>query len=262
MLSILFDHKKAGRPLITIVFAASCLIVSLPTLFFPGLYEVFGGYKPLSYPWQKLTLAFEHGFSGYPLIVHLGFNGFLLWYCGILAEKILGSARFLLLTLAAMVGFALAHSLAMIEGHGSSGVIWAYSPIVFVTLHSYQKMNKDKASSDPKFNQGKTILIIMWGVVTVFMAIIPYLFGWRGNIFFALIFGNIFHISGTCVGFLLILFWRNHIHRRLENLESGESRKHFDCTSWDKLAVALSMLIPVSLLTIEVLFLTGQLTRH
>lgn len=71
--------ELTGLPVVTIVFATSCLIVSLPTLFFPGLYQIFGGTKPLHYPWQKFTLAFQHGFHGLPLLVHLGLNLVLLW---------------------------------------------------------------------------------------------------------------------------------------------------------------------------------------
>ena len=99
MLSILFDHKKTGLPFVKIIFAVSCLIVSLPTLFFPGLYEIFDGYKPLNYPWQKFTLPFQHGFYAFPLLVHFGLNLILLTFCGVFSEKILGAARFLLLTI-------------------------------------------------------------------------------------------------------------------------------------------------------------------
>ncbi|MFQ5605633.1 MAG: hypothetical protein ACE5HS_20365 [bacterium] len=259
MLAVLFDHKKIGKPFVTIIIAGSCLLVSVPTFFFPQLYRVFGGLKPLNFFWQKYSLSFQHGFDGFPLILHLGGNLLLLCYCGVFSEKILGAARFLLLTVAAMLVFAGVHSLPWLEGHGSSGIIWAYSPIVFTTLIIYRKSLPVIAESDSVFQRGIMILIIMWGVITILMTILPYLVGGKGNLFIALILGNIFHAAAVAIGFLFSFLWRNVILNKFHKLAVNHDLSVFQHTFIDKLAIALSLLIPVNLLVILILVAVGKI---
>ena len=58
---------------------------------------------------------FSTVFHGVVLLVHLGLNLILLRFCGIFSEKILGAGRFLILTIAARLGYAAAHSLPWID---------------------------------------------------------------------------------------------------------------------------------------------------
>lgn len=256
MLDSLFDFKKTGLPIVTLLFLSGCLIVSVPTLFYPGLYQIFGGYKPINYPWQKLTIAFEHGFYGFPLIVHLIGNGILLWFCGSFCEKLLGTARFFLLTVAAMLGFALTHSLPFIDGHGSSGVIWAYPPVMFIALRSFSSIDKSRAESDPGIEKIKMLLVIMWIVISVFMAVIPYFAGWRGNPLTSLLLANTFHISATVVGFVFALVWRRHIVAKLQTVKATNFRQRHK-TKPDKLAIFGASLIPIGLILLLLLVAFG-----
>jgi len=259
MLDSLFDPKKTGLPIVTLLFLSGCLIVSLPTLFLPDLYEIFGGYKPLNYPWQKWTIAFEHGFYGFPLIVHLLGNGILLWLCGSFCEKLLGTSRFFLLTLTAMLGFALTHSLPFIDGHGASGVIWAYPPVMFIAMRTYSSMDKASAGSDPGIQKIKMLLVIMWIVISVFMAIIPYFAGWRGNPLTSLFLANTFHISATIVGFVFGLLWRGHIAAKLKEMNASVLPQQ-PGTQLDILAIVGASLIPISLTILLLLIALGVIT--
>ena len=65
MIADLFDRQRQPFPILTVTFAVLCLLVSVPTMLDADLYRFLGGYKPLSSPWQRLTLAFQHGYRGY-----------------------------------------------------------------------------------------------------------------------------------------------------------------------------------------------------
>jgi len=256
MLDSLFDARKSGLPVVTLLFFSGCLIVSVPTFFFPGLYQIFGGYKPINYLWQKVTIAFEHGFYGFPLLVHLLGNGILLWFCGNFCEKLLGSARFFLLTIAAIAGFGLAHSLPFIDGHGSSGVIWAYPPVMFVTLRQYRRLAPQKTQSDPGVQHIRGLLIIMWVVITLFMTVLPYFAGWQGDPLTSLILANTFHISATGVGFLFAFLWRGHIVSRLQEM-NADNFSQYPRTKLDKSAILVGVLIPLTLTILLLLVALG-----
>ncbi len=62
-------------------------------VFGDSLVYYFGFYPPLMWaePWRLITSAFIHGG-----IMHVMFNGYSLWVLGNLIERVIGSARFLL----------------------------------------------------------------------------------------------------------------------------------------------------------------------
>jgi membrane associated rhomboid family serine protease len=62
-------------------------------------------YEPLlaSEPWRLITSAFAHGG-----IVHIMFNGYSLWVLGNVVERIVGSARFVLIFFASVIAGCIA----------------------------------------------------------------------------------------------------------------------------------------------------------
>ena len=62
MLSDIYYRKKLGIPYLSLIFLATCFLVSIPSYFFPELIKVLGGMKPMNYPWQYITMVFGHGF--------------------------------------------------------------------------------------------------------------------------------------------------------------------------------------------------------
>jgi len=209
-------RRRAPVPILTYSFLALCVLVTVPSIFIPSLYSYLGGTKPLTSNWQLLTLPFQHGFHGFPAILHLGLDALLLLYCGVFAERLLGRTRFALLTLAAMAAFAVAHQCPVVEGHGSSGVIWAYAPIVLVALRHERRKLRDGKRLHPYLELGEMVLVLMWGIITVIMTVLVYSLGYRGNPVFALLLGNIFHVSATLVGAALAYTWRDRIRGRLD----------------------------------------------
>ncbi len=171
-------------------------------MFEPGLYSMIGGLKPLASPWQRLTLAFQHGFPGLPAPVHLGFSLVLLAVCAAPVERLVGPARFTLVTVCAMGAYAVAHLVPSVDGHGASGVIWAYAPILFVAR---RRRREEQPGRDA------AVLTVMWVVVPVVMTLLVYASGYRGNPLTALVLANLFHISGTLVGVFFAMLWSRGI---------------------------------------------------
>lgn len=96
-------RTRGGRPLITMILMAICVLVYLGQLadgrvtstlmFAPVLAE--------SEPWRFLTAAFAHSPGS---IMHIAFNMFALWITGQYLEPLLGRLRFLALFVISAIG--------------------------------------------------------------------------------------------------------------------------------------------------------------
>lgn len=117
-------NRDAPTP-VTWSFLGLCLLVTVPSLLVPGGYELLGGLAPRTHAWQPFTAAFEHGGPGFPGVIHLGLNAFLIVACGRPCERLLGSGRFLVLGLAALVANAanLFHGVATAVGAAFAMVV-------------------------------------------------------------------------------------------------------------------------------------------
>lgn len=211
-LAALHDPAR-GRPVITYGFLVLCLLVTLPSLAFPQLYDILGGIAPRRHWWQPLTAAFEHGWPGFPGSIHLALNLFLILECGRPCERLLGSGRFLLLGVAALAASAGAQTLT--EGvNGSSVVIWAWGPPLAAALVWARRRDPEVAAT-AAYRRLRGILVLMYGVVVLVMGALPYLAGWRGNPLVALLRANLFHLVATGIGILLTGAFAGSIRDRL-----------------------------------------------
>jgi membrane associated rhomboid family serine protease len=215
-LAALHESDRAGRPVVTYAFLALCLLVTVPTLVFPQLYDLLGGIAPRRHPWQLFTAAFEHGWPGFPGAVHLALNLLLILECGRPCERLLGSARFLALSLLALAANALA--LAATDGvNGSSLVIWAWGPALWLALR-WAKRHDPAVRQTASYQRLHAILLLMYGILVLVMALLPYFFGWRGNPLLALLRANTFHLVATAVGVLFATVNAGYIRERMAEL--------------------------------------------
>lgn len=151
-------------------------------------------------------MVFQHGASGVPpaILLHLALNTALLLTCGAMAERLLGSGRFLMLTLAAWCTFIAAQSISGIWINGSSGIIWAYSPFLFVSIL--------RSNTDTKWRQSarraRGLLVIMWVIVPVAMGFVPLLFNRNHSLAHTFFYGNLFHFVSGFTGAAAYLLWR------------------------------------------------------
>lgn len=194
------------RPLATYAILVLSWAVTVASLAYPSLYEVFGGLEPRTHPWQLFTAVFEHGWPGFPGLLHLGLNTFLMLECGVPCERLLGTRRFVALSLAAMLANAGVQMLG--EGaNGSSLIIWAWGPPLYFALRAARRADP-AVTTRSGYRRVQTILVIMYVVVTLAMPLIPYASGWRGNPLWALLLANQFHLVATLVGIVAALWWR------------------------------------------------------
>lgn len=208
VLARLYERKQPG-PWFTYGFLATCWLVTVPSLVFPSLYEVFGGIEPRAYPWQLFTAVFVHGWPGFPGIVHLALNSFLILECGVPCERLLATRRLLLLS----AGAAVANAGTQLLGEGANGsslVIWAWGPPLALAMIEARRRERGVVSG-PEYARLRVVLLTMYVVVTLAMPLIPYALGWRGNPLLALLLANQYHLVATVVGVAAALLWRSRI---------------------------------------------------
>ena len=157
-------------------------VTSFSTLFWPSLTDVFNGIGELSHPWQPWTAVFVHGWPGMPTLLHLVGNLVLLALVGPVIERRLGSFRLLGVILLAIFAAGILRILTRVEFNGASAFIWAYAPF-------------------------------LWLIVPLAMVLILTLNGVYPITAFVL--GNIYHLSGTIVGFGATWFWRYRLPDKL-----------------------------------------------
>jgi membrane associated rhomboid family serine protease len=212
-IAALYDSKRSQRPVVTYAFLAACWLVTVASTIEPRLYDVLGGVRPRRHVWQLFTAVFEHGGVGFPGLVHLLLNTFLILECGRPCERLLGSFRFAASSVMAMMANAVA--LHLTEGvNGSSLIIWAWGPPLWWALRWARHVDA-AASAMAGIQRIQQILVLMYGVLVVVMGFLPYAAGWRGNPLVALAMGNLFHAVATATGVVVAWFWRDRIHRRL-----------------------------------------------
>jgi len=214
-LAALFDSRRGGRPVVSLTFLALCVVVTVASLLFPSLERLLGGIGERRHLWQPFTAVLEHGWPGFPALLHLALNAFLILECGRPCERLLGSGRFLVLCLASAAANAALQVLT--EGvNGSSLVIWAWGPPLLVALLWARR--RGRGEGDGARTRIRGVLIVMYVVVTAFMSLLPYASGWRGDPLRAFLLGNRYHLTATAAGVLGALLWRHRIDARLRAL--------------------------------------------
>lgn len=212
-LAALYDFNGRSRPLVTYAFLTLCLLATVPILLRPELYRVFGGIQPRQNWWQPFTAAFVHGWPGFPGWIHLALNALLILECGRACERLLGGRRFLVLGTLSLGANALVLSLT--EGtNGSSLVIWSWGPALFVALR-WAKDREEDVTESPAYIRVRGVLLVMYVLITLVMALLPYLYGWRGNPLVSLLRGNLFHLVATVVGTGFALVCTRFVQQRM-----------------------------------------------
>ncbi len=196
---------------VTYAFFFCCTVITLPGVFNSEYYALFSGELTNKRAWNYFMMVFQHGKIDEPLsiLIHYGLNMALLFTAGRWTEWLIGSYRFLFLTMLAWSTFILTQWISGIWINGSSGIIWAYSPFMLY-LANQPLPEKFKQAQD----MAKPLLWIMWGVVTVVMTFIPLLFNPNHSFAHTLIYGNLFHLSATLTGLIVYFFWKQHSKKR------------------------------------------------
>jgi len=193
---------------VTIAIGALALIATLVAMASPAVHAALDGTAPREHPWQPVTAAFLHGWPGMPALFHLAMNLVLLAVVGPMVERVLGTSRMLILSLAALAANAL--TVHLTDGaNGTSLILWAWGPPLYVALRA------DVAGRTLDRSRGRGILGLMYVGIPVLLTGAPYLAGWRGSPLVAFGMANAFHAVATAVGVGLAIAWRDRIRSRV-----------------------------------------------
>ncbi len=250
-----FFAKHSSRPYLTLLYAAACLIVTVPTIFWPDLYSVFGGPPQQHHPWLLFTAAFQHGYAGIPPLVHLLVSLGFLFLLGPILERVLGTWRYGLLILTAIVVYSLALYLSTLQANGATGVIWAFGPPLFVVMREARHLYGTSVRNNSTYQLIGNVLILMYVVITIFMTAIPYLGGFRGNLLYGFVFGNLFHFTATVVGVLFAVMYRHRIRERLLRVSLEPALTADESVGADALSIGIGIAVDALLLTVLLLAL-------
>ena len=146
-------YLRKGNCFVSLILAVLCVTVTLISFLFPDTYNAFAHAYPIMYPWQICSGVFLHGSPELTMagsIGHLIFNLLLVIFFGIMIEKILGSKRFVLMTLGlwtvnAVTFYVIAYLITpqgeTATGAGFSGIAFSYGIIGLYSLYVLAKKN-------------------------------------------------------------------------------------------------------------------------
>ena len=195
-------YYKKGNYAISMVIAVLCVVVTLVSILIPDTYQVIAYAYPIKYPWQICSGIFLHGAPNLPMagsIGHLIFNLLLVLPFGIMIEKILGSKKFMLMSVILWIVNAITFFIIAIVitpkgetayGAGISGIAFSYGIIGLYAL-----LVLGKSDFKLMFKQVSFYLLINI-VVAMIIMVNPYVAGLSSMIIHivAIVFGMIFAI--------------------------------------------------------------------
>jgi membrane associated rhomboid family serine protease len=202
-----------GAPWASYALIANCVLVTLPLFIDPArFYPVIGvGYceQDSTIHWYHALLTqFVHGVGcGFPPTwLHLTINTALFLFHGALVERVLGSARFALLTATNLaVAIVSSHLLVGGRSHGASVMSWSYGLFCALALHALWR-----AQRWHMFRDGVTCLMALWLVCSALGLIVPW------------------HVLSVVVSLPFFIAWRGLFMQRL----SAVSRQRTPADRW------------------------------
>lgn len=192
----------------------------------------------------RFTIPFQHGFDSISAVIHLVINLLLLWFIGTFLEKIIGSFRFLMITLASYFFYILAHRLLILIGHGFTPIILSYSGVLFMVM-AEGRFVKTRSSSEEYFRTLVGIQVMVWVLFPFVVSFIPLYFDSQMSVLQNVFYGNITHLIGGVVGILAGFVIRGHIR---EKLIQHTRKRYLRHGKLDKLAVSFALIFPLYLI--------------
>ncbi len=210
-------YKSKTTPIVSICIAALCIIVTGIYFIVPKYYNALSFSLPIQYPWQFISGLFLHGSPNLPLlgsIGHLLFNLILVLPFGIMVEKIIGSRKFLILSLFLwLINLILFYVIAFVmtpkgetaHGAGISGIAFAYGAIGFCALLQLIQMTKKGVLRQVSFYLLMNLILDMLLMINPFVAGVP---------------SMLIHIAAVIAGVVYWIIERREIDNFLRKLQS------------------------------------------
>ena len=201
-------YLKKGNCVVSVILAVLCITVTVVSMLLPDTYQAFAYAYPIQYPWQICSGIFLHGSPELSMggsIGHLLFNLLLVLPFGTMVEKILGSKKFLLMSIALWAVNAVTfYIIAMFitpqgetaYGAGISGIAFSYGIIGLYSLFALAKKNFTLMFKQVSFYLLLNIIVAMIVMVN------PYVAG---------VYSMIMHIVAIIWGAIYAIVYRKQI---------------------------------------------------
>jgi membrane associated rhomboid family serine protease len=158
-------------------------------------------------------------------------------------EKVLGSAKMLLISITALIINILAFQVYCFNTHqaccGASAVFYAYGPIAFYIIAKVFLYNKKSVWSQPLWYIYLFEFSAMWILIPL---ISPYT-------------TNLFHSIGFIVGIVFLYIWRKVIKNEVDYLILDKERKTQPPNKWYNIL----WLLPLAMILIILLYWMGYI---
>jgi len=244
----MFDDIRGdtrNSTLVSYVVAACAIIITTACLMVPELKALYGVTNELwAHGIVRLTIPFQHGFDDLSAVLHLIINLIFMWFFGTYLEKVIGSFRFLFITMVSWGVFVLVHRSFSLIGHGLTPIIMTYSGVMmFVLIEG--KFVKTRSVFEDYYRTLRLLMIVLWVGFPVLMAFVPIYYDSSLTGADAVFYGNIAHISGLILGLILGFVFRGHIRSKMVQRTRKRYIKH---GKLDDLAFYAALVIPLYLI--------------
>ena len=234
--------NKFQFAIVTLILAFTCFVVSVPTYFDNSLFNVMASWSQPQFFWQYFSGTFEHGIEpAWFLWVHLSLNLSMLLLFGYMIEKVLGSAKMLLISMTALITNILTFQLYFWNTHepccGASAVFYAYGPIAFYIIVKVFLNNKKLVWKQPLWYVYLFEFSAMWILMPIAAPFVT----------------NLFHSIGFIVGLVFLCIWRKTIKNEVDNLILNKEKKTQKISKWYNIL----WLLPISIMIIILLYWAG-----
>lgn len=249
LFSKVFRQKGLGFPYVTLCLVLSCLVISIPLFFSSDFYHILGGGQGVNvnFWWQVITTRFSHG-RGIPLLPHLLGNVIAFAFFGTVIERLLGSGRFFLLSLATFSVATAWRTIAASYGNGASGICWGYLVFIVPILVWIWQKNKKQVLRDIAY-----ILAIGYALFMLLgIPILAWITGVKGNM-------NFSHMVSLLTALPFFLVWRKTIFQNLVRLDKDESLDR-GRPIWGSIAVTVGAILLLFNLIVSTGTVTGLFT--
>lgn len=231
----MFDQIRSDlriKPRVSAVLVITALAMTVLLIIAPQLRLSYGVHDSLGVSFTtRMTVPFCHGYSTTTTITHLLANVLLFYFIGTFLEKVVGSFRFLLATLASYVVYVLIHRLLLMIGHGLTPFIMTYSGIMFVVLFEGRYV-KTNTVFDDYYKLLWGIQIAVWLVMPVVFSVIPIYFDAQSDLLGKIILGNAAHLACGILGIILGFVFRSYIRKKLVQYTRKKYIKHKRIDDW------------------------------
>jgi len=230
---------------VTYIIAFCISLITILCVLIPQLNALYGNNGNIAINYLiRFTIPFQHGFDNFSAIVHLLVNLILLWFLGTYLEKIIGSFRFLFISILSFLLFVILQRLLLSLGQGFTPIIMTYAGVLLVVI-SQSKYIKTRSIFEDYYRIIVSIEILLWIVLPIIMAFIPIYYDSNSNLLSSIFMGNIYHIIGGLLGILCGLILKSHIKNKLAQ---HTRKKYITHSNLDKLAVYISFIFPLYLI--------------